>query len=465
MSLVKPHCKGDSFICKGRRTQQCARGSDVGQATATTAMLALLGIQVEPERLTEPPHEWISMGSEALDFGRIQQSLATDVEWYHRRVESGSQYSVRSLGVTPGVEVRQVLSALGYSDRAEHTHVAPDARAHEVEIHLGRVGQVGERSYGQQVYRTSEVRDDVEQHATVGNSVDGSEVGHRCKPDPCVAVSVRRRHWIADQGPAATGQHRYFRATGQSQDLARIPGSRRKSPGTVGRGYGCQLRTRCTGGERQGHHVIDPPIRIDDYWDRSAHSSQVRRVAYALGPSIHRDHRGLCRRVEIHGNGSRTRSLVQGWRTHLGAPNLESVPWVEPGCLVIALSSSDWKELREKYGALIRQFGKAWEEGNAGEIAALFTETGVLLPEPFGAPLRGRAAIEQYWGNTPAEQAEVSFRFGEIFVAGPWFATEMKCTFRRRRTGQPVDVRGALFCETEGDLIAEMRMYWHRVIG
>lgn len=130
-----------------------------------------------------------------------------------------------------------------------------------------------------------------------------------------------------------------------------------------------------------------------------------------------------------------------------------------------AKPSSDWKELRARYGGLIQKFGQAWENGSPEDMESLFTEQATFHSGPFDKPLRGRAAIREYWEDVPSEQAEVSFRFGEIFVAGPWFATEMKCTFRRRRTGQSVDVRGALFCETENDLISEMRMYWHRIVG
>lgn len=130
---------------------------------------------------------------------------------------------------------------------------------------------------------------------------------------------------------------------------------------------------------------------------------------------------------------------------------------------MIATASSDWKELREKYGGLIRKFGEGWENGNAEDMASVFAEEGVFFPSPFDPPAKGRTAVLEYWEDTPLEQAEVAFRFGEIFVAGPWFSTEIKCTFRRRRTGDRVDLRGALFCETDGDLISEMRMYWHRV--
>jgi hypothetical protein len=114
--------------------------------------------------------------------------------------------------------------------------------------------------------------------------------------------------------------------------------------------------------------------------------------------------------------------------------------------------------------ALIAQFGAGWEKGNADRIVEVFTPEAAFYPGPFDPPARGHAAILAYWRETPLEQAEVSFRFGEIFVVGPWFATEFKCTFRRRRTGIRVTVKGALFCETEGDKISEMRMYWERSV-
>ena len=98
-------------------------------------------------------------------------------------------------------------------------------------------------------------------------------------------------------------------------------------------------------------------------------------------------------------------------------------------------------------------------------MAQVFTDDAELVPDAFGAPVRGRDAIEEYWNDIPYEQSDVSFRFGEIHVAGPWFAVEFKCTFRRRRTGELIDVRGSMFCETQGGLLSEMRMYWDRRVG
>jgi ketosteroid isomerase-like protein len=116
------------------------------------------------------------------------------------------------------------------------------------------------------------------------------------------------------------------------------------------------------------------------------------------------------------------------------------------------------------YAALVQQFGDGWQQGSADRIVDVFTPDAVFVPGPFEPPARGHAAIHGYWRDVPMEQADIAFRFGEIFVVGPWFATEFKVTFRRRRTGQPVVVKGALFCETADGKISEMRMYWERSV-
>ncbi|HEX9727533.1 MAG TPA: nuclear transport factor 2 family protein [Gemmatimonadales bacterium] len=118
-----------------------------------------------------------------------------------------------------------------------------------------------------------------------------------------------------------------------------------------------------------------------------------------------------------------------------------------------------------RFAELIQQFGKGWEKGDTAAMVDLYTENAAFYPTPFDPPASGHEAIRAYWKDIPKEQAEIAFRFGEVFVAGPWFSVEFRCTFRRRRTGEPVDLKGALFCETIGDKFSEMRMYWHRAVS
>lgn len=117
------------------------------------------------------------------------------------------------------------------------------------------------------------------------------------------------------------------------------------------------------------------------------------------------------------------------------------------------------------YRELIDTFGDAWQAADIDRLVSVFTTDAVFVETPFSRKDVGTGAIRAYWQDLPSTQAEVSFRSGEIFEAGPWFATEFRCTFRRRSSGEWVDARGAIFCETKDGKISEMRMYWHRYAG
>jgi ketosteroid isomerase-like protein len=119
-------------------------------------------------------------------------------------------------------------------------------------------------------------------------------------------------------------------------------------------------------------------------------------------------------------------------------------------------------DTRELGRSLIDDFGSGWSRGNVDLLMSVFASEMVFVETPFSEPLRGAESVRRYWLEVPLHQSEVSFSSGEIFSAGPWFSTEFKCVFRRKRTGEWVDARGAIFCETDGSKITEMRMYWHR---
>lgn len=111
---------------------------------------------------------------------------------------------------------------------------------------------------------------------------------------------------------------------------------------------------------------------------------------------------------------------------------------------------------------LVDSFAKGWSKADLALLVSVFSPEAVFLEAPFTEPLQGTDAIRRYWSEVPVNQAEVTVTTGEIYVAGPWFSTEFKAVFRRRRTGEWVEARGALFCETGDSRITEMRMYWHR---
>lgn len=111
---------------------------------------------------------------------------------------------------------------------------------------------------------------------------------------------------------------------------------------------------------------------------------------------------------------------------------------------------------------LLDNFAAAWSKAQIDKIVSIFNTDAVFQETPFAERLSGTDQIRRYWAEVPYNQSEITVTTGEVFVAGPWFAAEFKAVFRRRRTGEWVEARGALFCETAEGRISEMRMYWHR---
>ena len=111
---------------------------------------------------------------------------------------------------------------------------------------------------------------------------------------------------------------------------------------------------------------------------------------------------------------------------------------------------------------LVDTFTTGWSKADVALILSVFTDDAVFLETPFSDPMTGHEAIRVYWADVPYHQSEITATSGEIHAVGPWFSTEFKVVFRRRRTGEWVEARGALFCETAGEKISEMRMYWQR---
>lgn len=111
---------------------------------------------------------------------------------------------------------------------------------------------------------------------------------------------------------------------------------------------------------------------------------------------------------------------------------------------------------------LVDTFAKGWSKPNLDLLLSVYTESAVFYETPFSEPAVGIDAIRRYWADVPYHQSEISVTTGEVFVVGPWFSTEFKSVFRRRRNGEWVEAKGAIFCETDGERITEMRMYWHR---
>ena len=114
---------------------------------------------------------------------------------------------------------------------------------------------------------------------------------------------------------------------------------------------------------------------------------------------------------------------------------------------------------------LMDTLASGWSKGRVDTMLEVFSEEAVFIETPFTAVRTGIEAIREWANDIPYYQSDATFSTGEIYIAGPWFSTEFKLVFRRRTTGEWVEARGAMFAETDGSRISELRMYWHRWNG
>ena len=128
-------------------------------------------------------------------------------------------------------------------------------------------------------------------------------------------------------------------------------------------------------------------------------------------------------------------------------------------------TTPDATAMRAMARELVDQLAEGWSKGRPDLMSGVFSENPVFIETPFSTPTTGIDAIRQWASDIPYYQSEATFTVGEVFIAGPWFSTEFKLVFRRRTTGEWVDARGAMFAETDGSKITELRMYWHRWNG
>src|SRR2546428_13948962 len=77
----------------------------------------------------------------------------------------------------------------------------------------------------------------------------------------------------------------------------------------------------------------------------------------------------------------------------------------------------DWAILgamHEAYRQLLETFGRGWEGGDVDTIVSVFAPDAVFLETPFSERSVGGDAIRAYWKDIPVNQAEVTFKAGEI---------------------------------------------------
>ncbi len=110
----------------------------------------------------------------------------------------------------------------------------------------------------------------------------------------------------------------------------------------------------------------------------------------------------------------------------------------------------------------IERLGRAWEQRDAAAAAELFSADVIYAENPFDQPLRGRAAVRDYWQAELAQHDQVQFRFEIIATTASGGVIHWHTTLRRPLTGAPVALDGIIVVELDAaEQCRSLREWWH----
>lgn len=111
----------------------------------------------------------------------------------------------------------------------------------------------------------------------------------------------------------------------------------------------------------------------------------------------------------------------------------------------------------------LEAYGRAWQERNPQAAADLFTEGGSYQVTPFVQPMRGRAAILEYWSNVARTEQDIQFGC-EILAVTPevgiarWWAS-----FLIVPQGLQTKLDGIFLISLDADgRCRSLREWWHK---
>lgn len=117
----------------------------------------------------------------------------------------------------------------------------------------------------------------------------------------------------------------------------------------------------------------------------------------------------------------------------------------------------------ERFQTWLNNYGRAWESRDPQAAANLFAEDGMYQVTPFEEPLRGRAAIYEYWTSVTQSQQDIHFRNEILAVTEYLGVVRWQTSFVRIPSGVQVQLDGifvvALDAENSCTVFKE---WWHR---
>ncbi|OLB39004.1 MAG: hypothetical protein AUH11_05305 [Acidobacteria bacterium 13_2_20CM_57_17] len=118
---------------------------------------------------------------------------------------------------------------------------------------------------------------------------------------------------------------------------------------------------------------------------------------------------------------------------------------------------------RESFNHWLAAYGTAWTSRDPEAAASLYADNATYQVTPFDEPLRGRAAIYEYWAGVAKTEEKIQFDYEILAVTAEHGITRWRASFVRVPPGLQTKLDGIfLIVLDSAGRCQSLREWWHK---
>jgi hypothetical protein len=118
---------------------------------------------------------------------------------------------------------------------------------------------------------------------------------------------------------------------------------------------------------------------------------------------------------------------------------------------------------RETFNHWLGSYGSAWTRRDPEAAASLYAHDATYQVTPFNEPLRGRAAIYEYWASVAKTEEEIQFNYEILAVTAEQGIARWWASFVRVPPGLETKLDGIFLISLDSEgRCRSLREWWHK---
>ncbi|OLB19827.1 MAG: hypothetical protein DMG47_03360 [Acidobacteria bacterium] len=118
---------------------------------------------------------------------------------------------------------------------------------------------------------------------------------------------------------------------------------------------------------------------------------------------------------------------------------------------------------REIFDHWLASYGRAWTRRDPEAAASLYADDGTYQVTPFDEPLRGRAAIYEYWAGVAKTEERIRFDYEILAVTAEHGIARWRASFVRVPPGLKTKLDGIFLISLDSaGRCRSLREWWHK---